>query len=517
MNTPISRRNFVAGTTALTLAQMNASGNPVQAQTKTTLTVRIERDINVLDPAFRTGPQDGNVFRAVYQRLIAPKAGSTEIQLDAASELKQISPTQIDFTLKPNQMFTDGFGEMTAEDVKFSFERFLAKTADGKDSPYKGDWAGLTGVEVTGKYTGKIMLSKPNAGLFAIALADGSGCIVSQKAVTARGVEHNTKPVGSGPYQVVSVEKQRGAVLRRNPGYSGPRPAYEEINVRFIQDPKTAELALRSGELDFAVLPPAIATPLRGAQGVAVESHPGLAYLWLGMNMQKAPFTDLRVRQAIRLALDVDQMLLAGFNGLAPRLNALIPAPILGHWANAPVYKRNVAEARALLAAVGQTSIKTRITILNQPTFQSMALVAQALLREVGIDAVIDAQESSTFWTAGGGESGKNLDMFMTRFNGKLDPNFLMQWFVKGQIGINNWQRFDSPEFDKLAGDAIVELDPVKRAEIVIKAQQEMDKSAAFVWLTNDIAFAARRTNVKPSFLPGAIDWQLEHFAIASS
>ena len=81
----------------------------------------------------------------------------------------------------------------------------------------------------------------------AIAISDVSGCIVSKKAVLERGVEHNTRPVGSGPYQVVSVEKQRGAVLKRNPGYSGPKPAFEEIRISYIPDPKTAELALRSG------------------------------------------------------------------------------------------------------------------------------------------------------------------------------------------------------------------------------------------------------------------------------
>ncbi|WP_239515900.1 ABC transporter substrate-binding protein, partial [Stenotrophomonas maltophilia] len=79
-------------------------------------------------------------------------------------------------------------------------------------------------------------------------------------------VEHNTRPVGSGPYQVASVERQRGAVLKRNPAYAGTKPFYEEIRVNFIQDPKTTELALRSGELDFAVLPPAVAEPLRNAQ-----------------------------------------------------------------------------------------------------------------------------------------------------------------------------------------------------------------------------------------------------------
>ena len=70
--------------------------------------------------------------------------------------MKQVSPTLIEFTLKPGQMFTDGYGEMTAEDVKFSFERFSIAPVEGKVSPYKSDWTGLTAVEVTGKYTGKI-------------------------------------------------------------------------------------------------------------------------------------------------------------------------------------------------------------------------------------------------------------------------------------------------------------------------------------------------------------------------
>ncbi|AMJ61726.1 ABC transporter substrate-binding protein [Bosea sp. PAMC 26642] len=514
MKNIISRRDLLGGAAA-SAALAVSSGRGALAQQKTSISVRIDRDVTALDPAFRGGPHDANIFKSVYQRLIKQKDNSAETELDAASELKQVSPTLIEFTLKPGQMFTDGYGEMTAEDVKFSFERFSVSPVDGKVSPYKGDWTGLTGVEVTGKYTGKIVLSQPNAGLYAIALADGSGCIVCKKAVLERGVEHNIKPVGSGPYQVISVEKQRGAVLKRNPAYTGPKPTFEEIKVNFIQDPKTAELALRSGELDFAVLPPAVAEPMRNVSGLVVDQAPGLAYIWLGINMEKAPFTDLRVRQAIRLALDVDQMLLAGFNGKAPRLNTLVMAPVLGAWTEAPVYKRNVVEAKKLLAEAGHPAIKTRITILNQPAYQTMALVAQALLREVGITAELDVQEGGTYWEAGKGEAGKNLDLFMMRFNGKLDPNFLMQWFVSGQIGTWNWQRFNSPEFDRLYQEAIVEADPAKRAAIVIKAQQEMDKSAAFVWLTNDVAFPVRRATVKPAYLPGAIDWQLDRFTAA--
>src|SRR4029078_10040085 len=101
------------------------------------------------------------------------------------------------------------------------------------------------------------------------------------------------------------------AVLKRNPGYSGPKPTFEEIRINYIPDPKTAELALRSGELAFSILPPSNAEPLGTVPGLTVKQVPGLSYIWLGINMEKPPFNDLRVRQAIRLALDVDQMLRA--------------------------------------------------------------------------------------------------------------------------------------------------------------------------------------------------------------
>lgn len=513
MSRAADRRTFLAQVAAL--ATLTGLPSSAFAQAKTGINVRVDRDIAVLDPAFRTGPQEANVLRCVMQRLIKQKPNSAETELDAASELKQISATQIDFILKPGLMFTDGYGEMTAEDVKFSFERFAVAAPAGKTSPYKGDWTGLIGVTITGKYSGTIKLSQSNAGLFAIALADVSGSIVSKAAIEKLGVEHNTRPIGSGPYQVVSVEKQRGATLKRNPGYAGPKPAFEDIKVTFISEPKTTELALRSHELDFAVLPAAVATPMKGAAGLAIDQSPGLAYVWLGMNMEKPPFNDLRVRQAIRLALDVDQMLLAGFNGLVPRLNSLIPAPILGNWPQAPVYKRNVAEAKRLLAEAGHTTIKTRLTVLNQPINQTMALVARALLQEVGITVEVDAQEGGTYWDAGKGDTGKNLDMFIMRFAGKLDPNFLMQWFTASQIGVWNWQRFNSPEFDSLYQQSLAEADPAKRTQMVIQAQEIMDKSAAFVWLTNDVAFVVHDQKVKPAYMPGALDWQLDSFTAA--
>jgi len=512
---PFNRRDFltsIAGT-----ALVYAIDAPAQTGPRPNITVRIDRDLAVLDPAHRTGPWEGNVMRVVYQRLMRQKANSAELELDAAAEIRQVSPTVIEFRLKPGQMFTDGFGEMTADDVKFSFERIGLPPKDGaKESSYKNDWLHLQGVEVKNKYEGRIVLTHARANLYDVVIADGSGCIVSRKAVEQRGADFATRPVGSGPYQLVSLERQKGATLRRNATYAGRKPYYEEIAIRFVSDARTTDLALRSGELDFAILAPSAAEPLRSVAGLTVNEQPSIAYVWLGMNVDKAPLSDLRVRQAIRLALDVDQMLVAGYNGKAPRLNTLLPPQILGHWREAPVYKRNVAEARSLLAAAGASNLKLKLLILNQAAYQNMALVARALLADVGVTVEVDAQEGGTFWNSGKGDTGKNIDLFITRFNGKHDPNFIMQWFVAGQIGNWNWQRWNSPEFDALYTQSAGELDPARRRQMVIDAQRLMDNSAAFVWLTNEANVLVYRSWIRPAGVPGWIDWQYDEFGAAT-
>ncbi len=125
----ISRRSFVAAGAAIAGTGGMSFPFAVQAQAtagpKPAITIRVDREFDSLDPSFRRGPVEGNVMRAIYQRLMTYKPGVAELELEAAAEIKQTSPTTIDFRLKPGHMFSDGFGEMTAEDVKFSFEAAL--------------------------------------------------------------------------------------------------------------------------------------------------------------------------------------------------------------------------------------------------------------------------------------------------------------------------------------------------------------------------------------------------------
>lgn len=502
----ITRRTLVASSGTLVLPRL------ARAADRTTYTARNDRDVASLDPAFRGSPEDGSIIWAVFQRLIRFKPGSIEWENDAAAEITQTSDTVVAFRLKPGQMFTDGYGEMTADDVKFSFERIAGGTPE---SPYKSDWVNLDQVEVTGRYTGRIVLKQPTPYLYTIALADGSGCIVSRAAMGKLGSRAAFAPVGSGAFRVASLEPKRLVRLVPNPGYAGPPSPWTEITMRYVPDPQTAGLAFRAGELDFTELTPATIGPLRSAAGTKVTQQPGLRFVWISLNVEKKPLDDPRVRQAIQIGVDVDQMLLAGYNGLAPRANALIQPQVLGYWKDAPVLKRDVAAAKALLAAAGVANLTLKLTLLNQPEFQTMGLVAQAQLRQIGVNLVLDVRDSGTYWSAGEGDAGRALDIMLMRFNGKLDPNFNTQWFTSSQVGVWNWSRWRSPAFDQLNAQAGMTLDTTRRAEMVVELQKLMAASWAFLWLTYDVDLFASRTWLKPAIMPTGSDWQLAQFALA--
>jgi peptide/nickel transport system substrate-binding protein len=221
----------------------------------------------------------------------------------------------------------------------------------------------------------------------------------------------------------------------------------------------------------------------------------------------------MRVRRAVRLAVDVDQAILAGYDGTVERANAVLAPPMLGHWREAPVMRRDVAQARRLLADAGHPNgFRTRLTVLNRSTYQTTVQVIQAQLAEVGILVELQVLDGGSFWSMGRGENGQNLEMFHIRFGGKVDPSFNTQWFVPTQVGEWNWQRWKSDEFKTQYDIGATSLDNNARAAAYIKMQQLMEESNAFVWLTHETRIFAAKSWLNPFLLPNGDDWQYRYF-----
>lgn len=517
MSLSTTRRSFLAGSgSALMLAVSGLIHPSFAASGRSRIIVRTIEDLTNLDPANRTGPTDLNVIWSVQQGLVSFKAGTTEWELDAAEEIKQVSDTEITFKLRDGLTFTDGYGDLTAEDVKFSFERFIKPDASGKSVTYASDWAALEKVEVTGKLTGRILLKNPAPALWVIALADGSGRIVSKKAYEKLGDKIATTLIGSGPYVLKEWKPREQFVLALNPDYKGPiKPIFKEIVGKPIAEQKTAEIAFKAGEIDFTAIDPESEGEIAKIADTSILKVPGIDYVWFGPNIEKKPFDDIRVRQAIRLGVDIDGILAGAYSGLYPRANSLLAPEILGYWKDAPVYKRDVEAARKLLADAGVSSLKTRLTIQSSPRFQAIAEIVQANLAEIGVEVEIEALETAAYWALGEQDASRNLELSLILYRGKFDPGFQTQWFTSSQVGQWNWQRFKSPEFDALHEEGAKTTDPAKRTEIYIKAQKLLDESAAFIWITHNLNAFAARNWLKPGVLPNGNNWLYTAFADA--
>src|SRR3954468_20553873 len=281
------RRRFLAGTAASTLAAAAPPAGRAADRPKV-LRVRAYSDLAVLDPAYRRTASDDDIVRCLLPALISykPNTDRWKWELEAADEIKQLDDTTIAFRLKPGWQWTGGFGELTAEDVKFSFER-IADPANG--SPYHDDWSALDHVEVTGPYTGTIKLKQFFAPLWSTTLPVGSGRIVCKKAVEALPDKKFTTsvPASCGPYVLAEWQPKRRTVLRRNPDYKGPQPHFDEVRIHPIDDEEAAEVAYQGGVLDFTSIDLGTLASYKGQapKGSALIDKPSLAYLWVGMNV----------------------------------------------------------------------------------------------------------------------------------------------------------------------------------------------------------------------------------------
>jgi peptide/nickel transport system substrate-binding protein len=142
---------------------------------------------------------------------------------------------------------------------------------------------------------------------------------------------------------------------------------------------------------------------------------------------------------------------------------------------------------------------------LNKSTFLSLAQAIQAQLAEYSITVTIDQHDSGTFWTLGdqaSGDSWKSIQMVLDRFSMQPDPSFATEWFTPDQIGVWNWERWNSPEFGELEEKAKVELDTQKRNEMYIHMQDLMEESGSYIFLTHEAVGVAYRDTIQPAIMP---------------
>lgn len=501
----MNRRRFLqfgAGAGAGIVASGLPLGDVVWAATGKVLKARSYADINKLDPGFYQNAYNVDVMNCIYSKLTHYKTGSDwGWDLQAAEKVEQVDPTHVRFRLKKGIEFTGGHGEMTAEDVKFSFERIIKH-----NSPVKGDWGPLDHVEIEDDYTGVIVLKTPFVPLWNITLPYGCGHIVSKKAVmkvTKDGGDFGMKPpCFSGPYVLADWKPNQMVVLTRNPQWKGPKPGFDEIHILPIADVKTAERAYQAGDIDFTDFSLDSLATLKDSPpaNTKIEEKPSLYYVYVGMNTDHPKLKDINVRKAIQWAINVPQIMDAAYSGQAKVATGLVAPGLVGHRPKALVPPEgDLGKAREFLAKAGVSKLSLTIDCLNQSTFSTIAEVVQAQLSQIGIDLQVNVQDEGSFWTIGmesEGDRWKKMQLIVQRFSMVPDPYYATTFFTRDQVGVWNWERFRSERFDQLNAKAVTIEDKDERAKLYYEMQDLMEESGAYRFLTNEATPIMYRTNV---------------------
>ena len=460
------------------------------------LRVNIGYDLTSVDPAFISYTSDAQIGEMILPGLVMHDPVTHEMVNDLAEWIETSDDgLEIKFKLKEGIMWQRDYGEVTAEDVKYSFERMIDEELEGW---YYDDWATLDHVEVTGKYEGTIILNEYSAALWNTTLPEYSGKIVPKAYIEEVGVEaFGTDPVGVGPYLFDEWAPLERVVLKRDPNYYGKAPYFDEIHLLMIEDTQAAEAALEAGELDFTFIDLTSVERFEANPDYMVSDLPTMGFEWIGMNVENPKLQDINVRQAIRYAIDIPGILQVAYDGLVDQSKTLIPPGVLGYWEDAPVFERDVELAKEYMAKAGLDSLDLRVDFDSSvPASAATAEVMQVNLAEIGINLEINPVDSAAFWELGMGDEGINMELFVIGYVMYPDPTWASMWFVCEQVGVWNWMRWCNEEYDALHYQSTSSQDPAERQQIHEKMEQIWNDDVNSIWLTHGRGANAGRADL---------------------
>ena len=289
-----------------------------------TLTVAQGADPVTLDPHGQNDQPSARVRVQIFETLVNHDA-NLEIVPGLAKSWEQIDETTWEFKLRENVTFHNG-DPLTANDVKYSFERI--KTLP---SPAAYLIEVVTAVEVVDDYTVRLKLEYPFAPILAH-LAHPSNAIVNQRSVEEAGDNFGSLvAVGTGPFIFENWISGSHVELSKNPNYWGEPAKVDRLMIRSIPENTVRAIELETGGADIVYnVAPMDELRLAGTPGIKLDKYEALSTTYVGFNVQKAPFDNVLVRQAINYALDVEAVVDYIYTGQAAQIPGPLPPRVWG-------------------------------------------------------------------------------------------------------------------------------------------------------------------------------------------
>jgi peptide/nickel transport system substrate-binding protein len=340
-------------------------------------------------------------------------------------------------------------------------------------------------------------LSQPLVPLLA-ALTDRAGMMVSPKAAKASGDKFGTQPVCAGPYKFVQRVAQGKIVLEKVADYWDQKSfAIDRVEFVPITDSSSRVASLRSGDLQMIErVSPTDLAEIRGDSKLKVTGIPELGYQMIPLNVANGPkskaFSDVRVRQALDLAIDRETLVKTVFGGEYIAGNQFISPANPYYDKKVPVAKRDLARARQLLKDAGQPSFSFTLVVPPERDRQEASLILQAMWAEAGITANLQTQENVTMLQSG--RKG-DFEAYFTFWSGRPDPDGNVYTFATCK-GAQNDQHYCNTDVDALLTKARQVAEPAERKKLYDQATEIMAKEVPRLILWHRRVFTGFSTRV---------------------
>jgi peptide/nickel transport system substrate-binding protein len=413
-----------------------------------------------LDPYVDPRHLSENVFINIFEPLVVT-AATEHIRPALAESWTNPDPNAYVFNLRPGVVFHDG-APLDAVAVARSFER----ARQGRQFA-AGALAEVTAIEVRGPLTLELRTARP---LLDLVFKLGS------LPVTRPGPSPDAQ-VGTGPFEVVEFTPGESVRLRRFERHYRPRPYLREVRFRRFADADGARRLLEADPNTLVLAPPSDLLSLGPlARDFDLWTGPASTGVYLAFGLRQGngearPFHDLRIRQAVNLALDRDALLPAGAPlGAGTTSNQHVPTGVLGFDPSLPPLVRDARRARALLAEAGYPK-GFQTTLDATPAYRNVASLVASQLAEVGLRVQVSylkpepflahIEQQSEFYLHSWVQ-GDDAAEFLHSFLHTKDP-------ARGH-GLRNRTGYSNPRVDRLIDGALITLSPRERVGLLREA-----------------------------------------------
>lgn len=479
-------RSIQATASAVLLASLAAA--PAVAQTVLTLD---EHAIGEIDPAKATDYADSILFYNLYDTLVIPEAGGTEI-LPHLAESWSIDGTTYTFTLRDDVRFLSG-EVMEAEDVVFSLERMIA-LGQGFSSLFGGV---IESVEAPDPQTVAITLSGPYApflgSLVRLAVVDKDTVMANLEDGDYGEMGDygqaflSTTSAGTGAYSIDSHDPQNLTVMAKNDEYflGVPEAAPDIVRLQYSIEPATLRALITRGELDIGDqwMAPEIKAAVAATDGVGLGTEAGISSFYLKLNNQRAPLDDVHCRRAFAHAFDYESILeltqITDDIAFGRPAHGPLPLGLLGADEGIPTGRFDLDAARAELDLCQYDAGDFQIQlnwVAGNPIQERIQLMMQLNLGQLGFDTTITTTPWAMFTELA---SSAERTPHVSPVNFILttpDPDSMLYTMYHSDAA-GTWASVDwvmSDEVDRMIEAGRTETDPEARAQIYRELGQKL-------------------------------------------